>query len=251
MATQLDLQEQEQLDSLKAFWKQYGNLLTWTVIAALAAFAGWNGWNYWQRDQGFKAGALYDELDRAVAAGNLERSQRALADLQAKYPKTAFAEQGALLAAKLQFDKGQPEAARTALSWLATNGTQEEARTIARLRLAALQSAEKQYDEALKTLDEAKAAGFETLVADRRGDVLLAQGKPAEARAAYQTAWAGMEPTLDYRRVVEAKLTALGAMPSATPAAGAASAAASAVVPAAAPAAVPVVAPAAASGASR
>ncbi len=227
MATQLDLQEQEQLDSLKAFWKQYGNLLTWTVIAALAAFAGWNGWNYWQREQGFKAGALYEELDRAVAAGNTERAQRAFSDLQAKYPKTAFAEQGALLAAKLNFDKGQLEPARAALGWLANNGTQEEARTIARLRLAALQAAEKQYDEALKTLDAANAAGFETLVADRRGDVLLAQGKPAEARAAYQTAWAGMEPTLDYRRVVDAKLTALGAPPAVAAVPAAASAPAS------------------------
>jgi predicted negative regulator of RcsB-dependent stress response len=243
MATQLDLQEQEQLDSLKAFWKQYGNLLTWTVIAALAAFAGWNGWNYWQREQGFKAGALYEELDRAVAAGNTERVQRALSDLQSKFPKTVFAEQGALLAAKMQFDKGQPDAARAALTWLADNGTQDEARTIARLRLAALQSAAKQYDEALKTLDAAKAAGFEGLVADRRGDVLLAQGKTAEARAAYQAAWAAMEATLDYRRVVDAKLTALGAAPVPASAPMAASAAA-------APAA-PVAAVAAASGASK
>jgi predicted negative regulator of RcsB-dependent stress response len=223
MATQLDLQEQEQLDSLKAFWKQYGNLLTWTVIAALAAFAGWNGWNYWQREQGFKAGALYEELDRAIAAGNAERTQRALADLQAKFPKTAFAEQGGLLAAKFYADKGQGDAARAALNWVAGNAVQAEAQTIARLRLAALQADAKQYDEALKTLDAAKAAGFETLVADRRGDVLLAQGKTAEARATYQAAWAGMEPTLDYRRVVEAKLTALGAMPAAAAASGAAS----------------------------
>lgn len=223
MATQLDLQEQEQLDSLKAFWKQFGNLLTWGLIAVLAALAGWNGWNYWQREQGFKAGALFEELDRAAAAGNTDRVQRALSDLQAKFPKTAFAEQGALLAAKLQFDKGQPEAARAALAWLAANGSQEEARNIARLRLAALQSAEKQYDEALKTLDAAKAAGFEALVADRRGDVLLAQGKPAEARSAYQAAFAGMEPSLDYRRVVEAKLTALGAAPAAAAASAPAS----------------------------
>jgi predicted negative regulator of RcsB-dependent stress response len=213
MATQLDLQEQEQLDTLKAFWKQYGNLLTWALIAALAAFAGWNGWNYWQRDQGFKAGALYDELDKAVAAADTDKVQRALADLQARYPKTSFAEQGALLAAKLQFDKGQTEASRASLTWLADQGVQDETRTIARLRLAALLASEKKFDEALKVLDAATVAGFEALVADRRGDILLAQDKPAEARTAYQLAWAGMAPTLDYRRVVEAKLTALGAMP--------------------------------------
>ncbi len=227
MATQLDLQEQEQLDSLKAFWKQYGNLLTWAVIAALAAYAGWNGWSYWQRDQGFKAGALYDELDRAATAGDAEKAQRVMADLQTRFPKTSFAEQGTLLAARVQFDKGQLDAARASLAWVADKGVQEEARTIARLRLAALLSAEKKHDEALAVLDAAKAAGFEALVADRRGDVLLAQGKPAEARTAYQAAWAGMEATLDYRRVVEAKLTALGAPPAPAPVAAAASAAAS------------------------
>jgi predicted negative regulator of RcsB-dependent stress response len=54
MASALDLQEQEQLDNLKAFWNQYGNLITWTLLtlALLAGFAGWNGWNWYQRDQG-------------------------------------------------------------------------------------------------------------------------------------------------------------------------------------------------------
>ena len=49
MATHLDLQEQEQIDDLKAFWKQYGDLITWTLVIVLAAFAAWNGWNTWQR----------------------------------------------------------------------------------------------------------------------------------------------------------------------------------------------------------
>jgi predicted negative regulator of RcsB-dependent stress response len=55
------------------------------------------------------------------------------------------------------------------------------------------------------------------LVADRRGDVLLAQGKTAEARAAYQAAYKAMDEKIDYRRLVEAKLTALGAAPTPRP----------------------------------
>ena len=67
MATPLDLQEQEQLDAIKSFWKQYGNLITWTLILVLGAFAAWNGWNWYQRDQGIKAGAMFDELDEGTA----------------------------------------------------------------------------------------------------------------------------------------------------------------------------------------
>ena len=215
MATQLDLQEQEQLDALKAFWNRQGNLITWTLVLVLAAFAGWNGWQWYQRDQAVKAGAMFDELDRAARAGDAERVGRVFGDLKERYPRTAFAQQGGLLAAKTQFDKGQADAAKVTLAWVADNAIEEEMRTVARLRLAALQSEAKQYDEALKTLAAVKAPGFEGLVEDRRGDVLLAQGKAAEARTAYQAAYKAMGERVDYRRLIEAKMIALGAVPEA------------------------------------
>ena len=212
MATQLDLQEQEQLDALKAFWNKYGNLVTWTLVLALGAYAAWNGWQYWQRDQGVKASAMFDELERAAQAGDAARTGRVFADLRERYAGTAYALQGALLAARVQFEKGQPDAARASLAWVIEKGD-AETRTVARLRLAALQAEAKQYDEAMKTLSTADAPGFEALVDDRRGDVLAAQGKKAEALAAYQAAYKAMDARLDYRRLIEAKLTALGAPP--------------------------------------
>jgi predicted negative regulator of RcsB-dependent stress response len=225
MATQLDLQEQEQLDAVKAFWKSYGNLVTWLLIAALTAYAGWNGWNWYQREQAVKASAMFDELDRAVTAGDADRAGRIFADLRERFPRTAFAQQGGLSAARLQFEKGQIDAAKASLAWLADNAVEDEARTIARLRLAGLYFDAKQYDQALQQVDAAKAAGFEALAADRRGDVLAAQGKKAEAVAAYQTAWKLMDPAVDYRRLIDAKLTALGAAPEAPAAPAAAEAA--------------------------
>ncbi len=226
MATQLDLQEQEQLDALKAFWNKHGNAITWLLVLVLGAFAAWNGWNWLQARQGAQAGAMFDELERALRDGNAERAGRVFADLRERFPRTAFAQQAGLAAAKLQFDKGQADAARASLAWVADNGVEDEVRTIARLRLAGLQADAKQFDAALKTLDAAKAAGFEGLVADRRGDVLMAMGKPAEARAAYQAAYAALGSKLPYRNLVEAKLTTLGAAPGAAVApAGGASAA--------------------------
>jgi predicted negative regulator of RcsB-dependent stress response len=221
MATQLDLQEQEQLDALKAFWNKQGNLITWTLVLALGGFGAWNGWQYWQREQGQKAGALYEELDRAAVAGDAEKAGRVFADLKDRYGRTAYAEQGGLLAAKTQANKGQADAAKASLAWVAEHGVEDEVRTIARLRLAALQADAKQYDEALKTLDAAKAEGFEALVADRRGDVLQAAGKKDEAKAAWQAAWAAMSDKIDYRRLIEAKLIAIGAAPAASAAAAA------------------------------
>ncbi len=216
MATQLDLQEQEQLDALKAFWKQYGNLITWLLILLLGAFAAWNGWNWWQREQALKAGAMYDELDRSAQSGDAERAGRVFADLKERFGGTVQAAQGGLLAARVQHDKGQDEAARASLAWVAEKAGDEELRTIARLRLAGLLLQAKQFDDALKQLDAAAAPAFEALVADRRGDVLMAMGKRDEARAAYQKAWQAMDDALEYRRLIDAKLTALGAAPAAS-----------------------------------
>jgi predicted negative regulator of RcsB-dependent stress response len=224
MATSLDLQEQEQLDALKAFWKQYGNLITWVLILALGAFAAWNGWNWYQRDLAVKAGAMFEELDRAALAGDAERAGRIFNDLKSRYATTTFAQHGALTAARTQVDKGLAEPAQATLTWAADNGPDPDLRALARLRLAGLLFEAKQYDAALKQLEAIKSQAFEALVADRRGDVLLAQGKADEARKAYQTAWAAMDEKLDYRRLVEAKLVALAAPPQAAKApAGAAS----------------------------
>ena len=213
MATQLDLQEQEQLDALKAFWNKQGNLITWTLVIALGGFGAWNGWNWWQREQAAKAGALFDELDRAAQNNDAERSLRAFTDLKDRYPRTAYAQQAGLLAAKVQVDKGQTDAAKASLAWVADNAVEDEVRSIARLRLAAVQADAKQFDDALKTLGAVKGEGFEALVADRRGDVLMASGKTAEAKAAWLQAYRSLGEKVDYRRLIEAKLTAAGAAP--------------------------------------
>ncbi|WP_372527140.1 YfgM family protein [Piscinibacter sp.] len=215
MATNLDLEEQEQLDQLKHFWKQYGNLITWLLVAVLGAYAAWNGWNWWQRDQAVKAGAMFDELDKAAQAGDVERATRVFADLKERFPRTAFTQQGGLLAAKVQFEKGQVDAARATLTWVGEHATETEYQTLAHLRLAAVLMEQKKYDEALKELDAATAKEFEALVADRRGDILQAQGKKDAAKAAYLKAWQTMDPKVEYRRLIDAKLTALGAAPDA------------------------------------
>jgi predicted negative regulator of RcsB-dependent stress response len=223
MATHLDLEEQEQLAQLKSFWNQYGNLITWVLVLALGAYAAWNGWNWWQREQAGKAAALFDELDRAAQAGDADKVGRAFNDLKDRYAGTAFAEQGGLLAAKVQAEKGNSDGARASLGWVADHAVEAEYRSVARLRLAGMLMDAKQYDEALKTLDAAASPAFEALVADRRGDALLATGRKDEARAAYEKAWKTMDSSVEYRRLIEAKLAALGsaATAAATPASGA------------------------------
>ncbi len=210
MANHLDLEEQEQLDQLKHFWAQYGNLITWVLIAVFGSFAAWNGWNYWQRTQATKAAALYDEIDRAAAARDADKMTRALTEMQDRFGGSTFAAQGALLAGKTLFEAGKPDAARAALGWVSEKSSDEAYQAIARLRLAGLDVEAKAYDQALKTLEAPMPKAFEALAADRRGDVYLAQGKTEEARQQYEAAWRGFSQRAEYRNLVEIKLASLG-----------------------------------------
>ena len=215
MAKALDLEEQEQLDQIKHFWKQYGNLISWVLIVILGGYAAWNGYQYWQRDQAAKAAVLFDEVERAVISGDVVRVERSLSDMKDKFGGTHYAHQAAMLAAKALQTQDKADAARAALKWVVDGAPDPAYRDIARLRLAALQLDAKAYDEALKQLTLEFSPEMSGLAADLRGDVLQAKGQNAEAIAAYQQAWEKLADTPDYRRLVQAKLNALGIDPDA------------------------------------
>jgi predicted negative regulator of RcsB-dependent stress response len=213
MATHLDLEEQEQLDQLKHFWNTYGTLITWVVVLAAGAFVAWNGWQYLQRTKSAQASALYDEVERSTQSGDAARIERALTEMKNGFASTVYAQQAGLLAGKALYDKGNTDAARAALVWVAENAADPGYRMVARLRLAAILMDAKSYDDALKQLSGEPPKEFEALVADRKGDIYLAQGKRSEAKTEYQKAWSAFESGSDYRRLVEIKLNATGVDP--------------------------------------
>lgn len=210
MANHLNLEEQEQLDQVRHFWARYGNAITWVLILVLGAVAAWNGWNYWQRSQATQAAALFDEMERAASAKDAERMERALTQMKDRFGSTTVAAQSGLLAGKTLFEAGKPDGARAALTWVVDKAPDDAYKAVARLRLVALDMEAQAYDQALKTLDVPVPKAFGPLVADRRGDVFMAQGKTEEAKAQYQEAWRGLNEQAEYRRLVEVKLAALG-----------------------------------------
>lgn len=205
-----DLEEQEQIETLKSWWKQYGNLVTWLLIAALGAYAAWSGWNYYQRSQAAQAGQLYDEINRAVAAKDTARVLRGATDMREKFSRTAYAEMAALTAAKAAFDANDLNGAKAQLQWVVDSGRDEEYRALARIRLAGVLLDEKAYDEGLKVLSADVPVAFAGALADRRGDLLMAQNKVAEARAAYQEALQKSDAKSPGRQLIQLKLDAIG-----------------------------------------
>ncbi|MEO5701048.1 MAG: tetratricopeptide repeat protein [Casimicrobiaceae bacterium] len=241
-----DLEEQEQIEDLKAWWRRWGNLVTAVIVAASLAVVGTQGYRWWKHRQAEQASTLYSAAILGVKASDLARARDAVAQLTDRYPGTTYASSGAMVLAGLLYDKGDKPAAIAQLQWVVDHGS-EEARQLARFRLAEAQLDAKQYDDALRTLDAKHDEPFTALYADLRGDILAAAGRPAEARAAYQVAFAKLEQKAPYRAYVQVKLDALGG-PTA-PVASAASAAPELTLPSIPTAAAPGTPPAAAAAA--
>jgi len=182
-----DLEEQEQIDSIKTWWKMYGNLVTGVILAGSLSVIGWQGWNWYQRSQSAQASAIYAVLEQAVATRDAQRVKAAAGELAEKFGGTSYAALGALVAARQSFEAGDLKTAKAQLSWAADKG-KDEIKDMARLRLAAVLLDEKAYDEALKQLESEPAAAFAARFLELKGDVLAAQGKKPEARTAYRAA---------------------------------------------------------------
>jgi len=207
-----DLEEQEQIANFKAFWNRFGNLITWVLIIALGGYAAYNFWNTHQRGQTAEASGLYDELVTSSQAGDQAKVKRVAGDLESKFGSTAYAQMAALTAAKAAFDANDLATAKAQLQWAIDHGN-DEYKSVARLRMAGVLLDEKAYDKALAILNAEFPAQFAAEVADRKGDVLVAQNKLPDARTAYQAALDKMDKKHPGRQIVQVKLDAIGGAP--------------------------------------
>ena len=209
MAGSYDFEEQERLAELKAWWEDNRLYVMAAVIAALVAYAAWQGWRWWGVRQAEDAALLYKPVAEAAKGKDAKKIADAAQPLIAKHPGSFYASESALIAARAAFDAGNLDEARKQLEWALDKGV-EEHRGVARTRLASVLLEQKKYEEALKVLDGNKEAAFAASIADLRGDVMLAQGRIDEARAAYKLAMEKAEGRSPVRNIAETKLNALG-----------------------------------------
>ena len=206
-----DLEEQESIDDLKAWWNKYGTFVLSVITLVLLAFAAWNGWQWYQRNQAGQAAGAYAQLQSAIAARDSAKVKQIADTIVDKYGSTVYAAFANLQAARLNYELGDAATSKAQLQWVIDKSGHDELGLIARVRLAGILLDEKQYDAALKAL-EAPAQGAQAVsVADRRGDVFVAQGKVAEARAAYSDALAKADAQHPLRALTQLKLDALPA----------------------------------------
>lgn len=206
----LDLQEQEQLEGLKAWWKDHGNKVLAATLLLVLVVGGWRAWTYYQNKQATEAATLFEQFAQQLPSNDPKRINDAAQAVMDKYAGTIYAARAALTAAQVnEQSKAMPQA-KTQLQWVLDHASEAAMKDVAHLRLAAILLDEKSYDDALKQLNAAHPEAFEGLYADLKGDVLSAQGKDAEARAAYQIAFDKTDAKSTYRQLIQMKLDDLG-----------------------------------------
>lgn len=205
-----DLEEQEQIESLKAFWKKYGNTLMSVLTVVLLAFAGWRGWGWYQARQAAEASLAWESLRKAAAAKDVAAVRDSAGSIFERYASTAYAQMAALVAARAYADAGDLKAARVPLQWAIEHARDEEFQHVARVRLAGIMIDDKAFDQAQALLSAKAPDRYQALYDDRRGDLLVAQDKASDARAAYRQALERLAPSSPLRGLVQLKLDALG-----------------------------------------
>ena len=205
-----DLEEQEQLAAIKAWWQQYGNMVMLAVTAALLTIAAYQGWRYYRSTQTMSALALYEQLERAQRGGEQKKAIDIAAQITSRYGGTPYAVMAALTSARLAVATGDLAGAKTQLKWVMDNARDDDTRDLARLRLAGVLLDEKSYPEALALVETKVGDSLAGLYAELKGDILATQDKRAEARTAYQLALDKSESGSTYRATVQLKMDALG-----------------------------------------
>ena len=206
-----DLEEQEQLASVKGWWHDNGTKVVTVLAIAVIAGSAWQGWRVWQANQAQQAGAQYEVLVKAAQEGDAKALRDAGGTLVESFPRTLYASMGALVAARFHVEHADLKNAKAQLQWVVEHSPSDELRDIARLRLAAVLLDEKSHDEALSLLEAKHAAPLDAQYAALKGDILVAKDQRAEAKAAYQRALekAGKENSA-FRESVRTRLEALG-----------------------------------------
>ena len=184
----LDLEEQEKVEELKAWWKQYGTMIMTVLLAAAVGFAGWSIWQVYKRNQAEEASAVYEALGKAIQENDAKAVREASGTLVELFPRTHYAAMGALLAARHHVDRGDLKSAKAQLQWVIDGAPSDDLRDLARLRMGAVLLDENAHDDALKIAEGPHAAAYDAQFAALKGDALVAKNQVAEAKAAYKVA---------------------------------------------------------------
>lgn len=205
-----DLEEQESLAQIKAWWDKWGTLILSIVTVVCLCSAGYQGWRWWKMKEASDAAVLYAQMVQSENTKQVDRVQAIAKRLQDDYASTVYAGMGTMLAARSAEANGKDAEAVKLLTDLVNSGRYPEINAIASVRLAGLLLDQGKYDQALSTLDKIKdTKGQLVLINDRKGDIYMAMGDTAKAKASWEDALRNANPENPLVNIIEVKLNSL------------------------------------------
>ncbi len=223
-----DLSEKEQIDVMRAWWKENGRYVISGILLGVALLLGWNEWKDYQQTSRLEASALYETLAVEANDGDLDASEAAASNLYDNYASTTYAALARLAMAKLYMEKGRDQdAADTLNALLAVRGHSKmpmvgplqalvgvadfsELQMVGRLRLAKVYLYQDKHQEVIELLSGFEDTSFSARYDELLGDAYVALGQIAEATVAYERAMMDdvSAPTVN-RALVQMKLVDL------------------------------------------
>lgn len=211
-----DYDELEQGEQVRKWIRENGIAVAAGVVLALVLIFGWRQWQAHQAKVEVQAASQFAVVENAVHSGDKQAMSAALGDLQKNYAGSAYAAFASAAVAEYDAGKQDLKSAAQGLAWAMDHSKQPSLRGLFALRLARVQLAEGQGQQAIDTLGKVPAGDYQATAAELKGDALLQLGKPEAARAAYQDALAKLDKDAPSRTFVEMKLENL-AQPAAAP----------------------------------
>ena len=201
------LEEQQELDDFKYFWKNWGRWLFALLIAAALGYLGYIIYKDHKISQNREAAEVLAQMvDKAQSKADSKQINADLLKLQQDYPDTMPAAQATMMVAATEFDAGRYDTAAGHLNWVLSNQKAPLIQALAAQRLAVVLLQQKKYDAAITALNTKVEADFEPLLLEAKGDVYAAQNKTKEAAQSYQQALEKLPKDAIERELLQMKL---------------------------------------------
>ncbi|MCL5260882.1 MAG: tetratricopeptide repeat protein [Gammaproteobacteria bacterium] len=188
--------DQEQIQLIKDWWKQYGSAILTGVIVFLVANFGWRYWHQTTALRIARASVTYTQVLNAFDQKKTEDAESLAKNLMQDYKRSPYASLAAFLLAKNAVQDKNYSAAIEDLQWIINHAKSKSFRQVARIRLARVLIATKKpqlANEALSALDD---PAYLAMVDETKGDIFALLGDNENAMQSYRKALNESKPEL-------------------------------------------------------
>lgn len=199
------IQEQEEIEGFKHFWRNGGSLVCGFVVLALLGYGGWKFYQNQQAKNAAQASTALSKFTEEFMSKKTEEAQKQLTVLQTQHKNNNAAAMASLSMAGLHFEEKKYPEAQKELEWVLANTKDATLNALAIQRLANLFLQQEKYDLALSTIAKPVNSVYEPMSLDIKGDILFAQGKIKEAAQSYEQALLKMPQDAPGKEIIELK----------------------------------------------